>query len=196
MGGNFKGAAAGLSPAYSFQAFVAEVEVDPDTGFVHVKKMWAAHDVGKALNPLAVEGQIEGSIHMGLGQVLSEDFSFNHNTTKGNLTNPNLLDYKIPSPQEMPDVEVIIVESHDPEGPYGAKECGEGALAPVLPAVGNAIYDAVGVRIFSLPFTPDKILEALDSKKAGRFPFYNSIAPVTFTVTQYVTPEGIVPAAK
>ncbi len=188
LGGAFKGAAAGLSPAYSFQAFVAEVEVDLETGFVKVIKMWAAHDVGKALNPMAVEGQIEGSIHMGLGQVLSEDFAFNNNTCKGNLVNPNLLDYKILSPHEMPDVEVIIVESNDAEGPYGAKECGEGALAPVLPAVGNAIFDAIGIRILSLPITPDKILDALEAKNGnGRIPSFNAIKPISFPVRNYVT---------
>jgi 4-hydroxybenzoyl-CoA reductase subunit alpha len=161
MGGTFKGAAAGLSPSYSFGAFIAVVQVNLETGFVHVRKIWAAHDCGKALNPLSVEGQIEGSVYMGLGQLLCENFNYDGPV----LTNPNLLDYKTISPVDMPEVESIIVESNDPEGPFGAKECGEGALHPVLPAVSNAIYDAIGIRFFELPITPDKVLRALQSKK-------------------------------
>jgi 4-hydroxybenzoyl-CoA reductase subunit alpha len=161
MGGKFKGAAAGLSPTYSFQAFAAEVEVDPETGFVRVPKVWAAHDCGRALNPIAVEGQIEGSIHMGLGQALWEAFDYQ----RANVNNANLLDYKIPGPLEMPEVEVILVESCDPEGPFGAKECGEGPLLPILPAVANAIHDAVGVRLTELPMTPDRVLAAISRSK-------------------------------
>lgn len=161
MGGKFKGAAAGLSPTYSFQAYVTEVTVDPETGFVKVEKVWAAHDCGKALNPLAVEMQIQGSVYMGLGQVLMEDYRFNGS----NVLNPNFLDYKMLTPLEMPEVECILVESADPEGPYGAKEAGEGPLLPILPAVANAVYDAVGVRIRQLPITPERVLLALDEKR-------------------------------
>lgn len=162
MGGQFKGAAAGLSPTYSYQAFVALVDVDDETGDVTVEKIWAAHDVGKALNKLAVEGQIEGSVHMGLGQALCEVQDY----LRGGLIRfPNLLDYKIPLSGDVPEIEVLIVESDDPEGPYGAKECGEGALAPVLPAVANAVYDAVGVRLRELPMTPDRVLKALDKAR-------------------------------
>jgi len=178
MGGTFKGAAAGTAPSYSYQAFIAEVDVDPETGFVKVEHIWAAHDVGRALNPLAVEGQIVGSIHMGLGQVLSEQMIYNHKATEGVLRNPNFLDYKIPSPLEMPPVDVFIVESDDPEGPFGAKECGEGALAPVLPAVVNAVYDAVGVRLRTLPLTPDLVLEAIQAKEANK-PVH-AFAPLSF----------------
>ncbi len=152
----FKGWRAGLSPTYSFQAYMAQVHVDPETFEVRVQKVWAAHDCGKALNPLAVEGQIEGCVHMGLGQVLMEDMSYLHGTIQG----PNFLDYRTLTPMQMPDVDVIIVESGDPEGPFGAKEAGEGPLLPILPAVANAIYDAVGVRVFSLPITPDKLWKA------------------------------------
>ncbi|MFQ5637475.1 MAG: molybdopterin cofactor-binding domain-containing protein [bacterium] len=151
--GQFKGWRAGLSPTYSFQAYIAQVTVDPDTYEVRVRKVWAAHDCGKALNPLAVEGQIEGCVHMGLGQVLSEEMPY----LKGNILGPNFLDYRTLTPMQMPEVDVIIVESNDPEGPFGAKEAGEGPLLPILPAVANAIYDAVGVRMFSLPITPDKL---------------------------------------
>jgi 4-hydroxybenzoyl-CoA reductase subunit alpha len=161
LGGKFKGAGAGLSPTYSFQAFVAEVTVDPDTGIVTADHVWAAHDVGKALNPLAVEGQIEGSVHMGLGQALSEYMHYR----KGQLLNANLLDYRCVSPIEMPPVDVIIVESDDPEGPFGAKECGEGALAPIIPAVANAIYDAVGVRVKRVPVDPDFLATQIARKQ-------------------------------
>ncbi|MGE4159025.1 MAG: xanthine dehydrogenase family protein molybdopterin-binding subunit [Planctomycetota bacterium] len=162
LGGAFKGANAGLSPSYSFSAFVTELEVDPETGFVKLHKVWAAHDCGKALNPLAVEGQIEGSIHMGIGQALSEGLRYRG----ARILNASLLDYKIPSTFETPPIEVFIIESQDPEGPFGAKECGEGALAPIIPSIGNAIFDAVGVRLFDVPMTPDKILAAIEAKKA------------------------------
>jgi 4-hydroxybenzoyl-CoA reductase subunit alpha len=158
MGGKHKGAAAGLSPSYSFQAYAARVKVDLETGEVRVVKVWAAHDCGRALNPLAVTGQIEGCIHMGLGQVLVESMDFN----RANLENPNLLDYRTLSPKQMPQVEVILVETSDPEGPFGAKEAGEGPLLPILPAVANAIYDAIGVRFYQLPITPDRVIKALD----------------------------------
>ncbi|HVM44567.1 MAG TPA: xanthine dehydrogenase family protein molybdopterin-binding subunit, partial [Candidatus Thermoplasmatota archaeon] len=131
MGGQFKGATAGLAPAYSMSAYVAEVDVDLDTGLWRAKKVWAAHDCGKAINPLSVEGQIEGSVHMGLGQVMSESLEYH----RAHMRASNLLDYKIPTPMEMPEVEVIIVESNDAEGPFGAKEAGEGPLLPILPAV-------------------------------------------------------------
>ncbi|MBK9973251.1 MAG: molybdopterin-dependent oxidoreductase [Planctomycetes bacterium] len=160
LGGDFKGSNAGLSPSYSFSAFICELKVDPDTGFVQPIKVWAAHDCGKALNPLSVEGQIEGSVHMGLGQALTEQMRYRN----GQMLNANFLDYKIPTPFDTPEIEAIIVESHDPEGPFGAKECGEGALAPVIPAVGNAIFDAVGVRMFEVPMTPDRVLRAIEAK--------------------------------
>jgi 4-hydroxybenzoyl-CoA reductase alpha subunit len=160
MGGTHKGAAAGLSPTYSFQAYVTQAKVDPETGFVTPVKVWAAHDCGKALNPLAVEMQIEGCLHMGMGQALMESFGYN----KLSIGNPTLLDYKIPSSLEMPDVDVIIVESNDPEGPFGAKEAGEGPLLPILPSLANAVYDAVGVRTYELPMTPDRILRGLEAK--------------------------------
>jgi 4-hydroxybenzoyl-CoA reductase subunit alpha len=165
MGGKFKGAAAGLSPTYSFQAYVAEVDVDPETGFVRVEHVWAAHDCGRALNPTAVEGQVIGSIHMGMGQALTENFAYN----RANVVNANLLDYRTLTPKQMPPVDVFLIESNDPEGPFGAKECGEGPLLPILPALANAIHDAVGIRMFELPMTPDRILSAISKKKpAGK----------------------------
>ena len=161
MGGTHKGAAAGLSPSYSFQAYVTQVKVDPETGFVKPVKVWAAHDCGKALNPLAVEMQIEGCLHMGMGQALMESFGYN----KPNVLNANLLDYKIPSSLEMPPVEVFIVESQDPEGPFGGKEAGEGPLLPILPSLANAVTDAVGVRLYELPMSPDRVLNAIERKE-------------------------------
>jgi CO/xanthine dehydrogenase Mo-binding subunit len=161
MGRAHKGAAAGLAPAYSFSAYVAEVKVDVETGQTKVEKVWAAHDCGKALNPLAVKGQIIGSCHMGMGQVLSEEMRYGRS---GNLMNTDLLDYKIPSIHEMPEVIPIIVESNDPEGPFGAKEAGEGPLLPILPAVCNAVYDAIGVRSAELPITPDRLYKNIEKK--------------------------------
>ncbi|MCI4365582.1 MAG: xanthine dehydrogenase family protein molybdopterin-binding subunit [Thermoplasmata archaeon] len=165
MGGTFKGARAGTAPAYSFAAYVAEVDVDVETGAYRAVKVWAAFDCGRALNRLAVEGQIEGSIHMGLGQVMGE--SMNYRGTR--LLNPSLLEYKIPMPQQMPEVEILLVGDDDPEGPFGAKEAGEGPLIAILPAVGNALYDAVGVRFTDLPITPDRVLKGIDlRRKEGR----------------------------
>lgn len=157
LGGTFKGAGAGLSPSYSFGSVIVEVKVNPKTGFVDIMDVWGSHDCGLAINPLAVEGQLEGSWHMGLGQALSEEMRYH----KGLLLNANFLDYKIPTSLDTPDIHATIIESCDPEGPFGAKECGEGALHPLIPAVGNAIFDAIGKRITSLPITPDKVLKAI-----------------------------------
>jgi 4-hydroxybenzoyl-CoA reductase alpha subunit len=163
LGGKFKGARAGTSPAYSFAAYVAEVEVDVDLGRIHVKKVWAAFDCGRPLNPMLVEGQIEGSIHMGLGQLLGEEMRYRGTR----LMNPSLLEYRTLSPVEMPEVECLLVGEEDPEGPFGAKEAGEGPLPPVLPAVANAVYDAVGLRFTELPLTPDRVWRALRQKERG-----------------------------
>lgn len=163
MGGSFKGAGAGLSPSYSYTAFISEVTVDPATGFVKVDRVTCAHDYGQALNPLAVEGQLQGSIHMGLGQALMEGMRYDD----GAVQNASLLEYKIPSPFEMPEVVIVPGSGDECEGPFGAKEVGEGALAPFIPSVANAIYDAVGVRLYSVPLTPDKVLEALRQKAGG-----------------------------
>jgi len=157
LGGDFKGAGAGLSPSYSFGSLVAEVKVDMKTGFVKVLNMWGAHDCGKAINPLAVEGQLEGSWHMGMGQAVSEEMIYH----KGLLANANFVNYKIPTSLDVPDIHTNIIETIDPEGPFGGKECGEGALHPSIPAITNAIYNAVGVRVTSLPVRPEEILKKL-----------------------------------
>jgi len=161
MGRVHKGAGAGIAPAYSFSAYAAEVKVDVETGQTRVLKVWAAHDCGKALNPLAVKGQMIGSCHMGLGQVLSEEMRYGRN---GHLLNPDLLDYKIPTVHEMPEIVPIIVESNDSEGPFGAKEAGEGPLLPILPAVCNAVHDAVGIRTSELPITPDRMHKMIEGR--------------------------------
>ena len=167
--GDYRGGTIGASPAYSFTAHVAEVEVDEDTGFVAVKKIWIAHDCGRALNPMLVEGQMEGSAYMGFAEALMEEQRVKRGTPEGGLHDaPSLLDYRIPTSLDCPEFISLIVEANDPEGPYGAKEAGEGPLHPSLPAIANAIYDAVGVRIDRLPFTPDRVWRALqDAKEAA-----------------------------
>ncbi|UCC83305.1 MAG: molybdopterin-dependent oxidoreductase [Gemmatimonadota bacterium] len=166
--GDYRGGTIGSSPAYSFTAHVAEVEVDRDTGFVDVRKIWIGHDCGRALNPVLVEGQMEGSAYMGFAEAVMEQHIFKET---GLHNAPSLLDYKIPTSLDTPELESLIVESVDPEGPYGAKEAGEGPLHPSIPAIANAIYDAVGVRIDRLPFTPPRVWMALqlraDREKAG-----------------------------
>jgi 4-hydroxybenzoyl-CoA reductase subunit alpha len=163
-GGKHKGAGVGPSPAYSYSAQVAEVSVDEDTGEVTAHKVWAAHDCGRALNPVSVEGQVIGSVWMGMGQALTEEMIWKD----GLLMNPGLLEYRSPSSVESPEVEAIIVESIDPEGPFGAKEASEGSLAATIPAIANAIYDAVGIRLHESPFTPERVLAALRAKRNAK----------------------------
>jgi 4-hydroxybenzoyl-CoA reductase subunit alpha len=159
-GGKHKGAGVGPSPAYSYSAQVAEVSVDEETGEVTVLKIWAAHDCGRALNPVSVEGQVIGSVWMGLGQAMQEEMVWKD----GLLMNPGLLEYKSPSAIESPEIVSYIVESIDPEGPFGAKEASEGSLAACIPAISNAIYDAIGVRLREAPFTPDRVLSAIKAR--------------------------------
>lgn len=158
--GEYRGGTIGATPAFSATAHVVEVKVDPETGEVRVVKVWCAHDCGRALSPLLVEGQIEGSCYMGLGEALME----HHEVGPGGLlVAPDLLDYRIPTSVDTPEIEAIIVESPDEHGPYGAKEAGEGPLHSVIPALANAVFDAVGVCIDHLPITPEKVLAALDA---------------------------------
>ncbi len=140
------------------------MSVDEETGQVTVHKIWAAHDCGRALNPVAVEGQVVGSVWMGLGQALQEEMIWKD----GLLMNPGLLEYRSPSSVESPKIETFIVESIDPEGPFGAKEAGEGSLAATIPAIANAIYDAVGIRLREAPFTPERVLAALRAQKSQK----------------------------
>jgi CO/xanthine dehydrogenase Mo-binding subunit len=163
LGGDYRGGTIGASPAYSFTAHVAEVEVDADTGKVDIKTIWVAHDCGKAICPTIVEGQMEGSAYMGAAEAVLEEHVIGES---GLHMGPNLLDYKIPTSLDVPDLRALIVESLDPEGPKGAKEAGEGPLHPSIPAIANAIFDAVGVRVDRLSFTPSRVLALLREKRA------------------------------
>lgn len=150
-----------FSPSYSFMTQAAEVEVDTATGKVKVVKMVTAHDCGRPLNPMLVEGQLEGSIAGGMGQALYEHVI----TEKGQVMNPSFLDYGFPTTMEVPQMESYDIETDDPVGPFGAKEAGEGTQLSPAPAIVNAIYDAIGVNFNELPVTPEKILRALEEKK-------------------------------
>ena len=162
--GEYRGGTIGASPAYSFTAHVAEVTVDEETGFVKVDRIWVAHDCGRALNPVVVEGQMEGSAYMGAAEAIMEEqiFKTADQGREGLHNAPSLLDYKIPTSVDTPEMQSLIVESVDPEGPYGAKEAGEGPLHPSIPAISNAIHDAVGVRMTALPFSPPNVWRAIE----------------------------------
>jgi CO/xanthine dehydrogenase Mo-binding subunit len=160
--GKFKGAGVGPSPAYSYSAAVIELDVNPETGWVRVERVHLAHDVGQCINPVLVVGQVEGSVYMGLGEALMEEQVFRANRN-GVHKIPSMLEYKSPTTMEMPDVLTYLIEDPDPNGPFGAKEVGQGPLLPIPPGVANAVYDAVGVRIDEVPVTPDKIVKALAS---------------------------------
>jgi 4-hydroxybenzoyl-CoA reductase subunit alpha len=168
----FKGGGVGPSPTYSYTAAVVEVEVDTSTGWVAVPRVWIAHDIGRALNPPLVRGQVEGSVYMALGEALMEEQTFRRLPPR--LSHalvhkfPSMLEYKSPTTLDMPEVITELVEHPDPRGPFGAKEVGQGPLLPVMPALANAVYDAVGVRIDEVPITPEKVLKALEAKAAGR----------------------------
>ncbi len=166
LAGPYKGAGVGPSPAYSFTAAIVELDCDPQTGVVDLDRVWIAHDIGKPLNTRDVEGQVVGSVYMALGEALFEEQTFR----RGYLKNPSLLEYRSPTFLEMPEVETFLVETDDPEGPFGAKEVGQGPLLPVIPAVANAIADAVGVRVDEVPISPDKIVKALQQKAQGKEP--------------------------
>ena len=167
--GKYKGAGVGPSPAYSYSAAVAEVDVDPLTGIVTVERVWIAHDIGKSINPVLVMGQVEGSVYMGLGEILMEEMSYRANRNAVHKF-PSMLEYKSPTTMEMCEVKTFLIEDPDPNGPFGAKEVGQGPLLPVPPAVANAVYNAVGVRIDEVPITPEKVLRALRDKERGRDP--------------------------
>ena len=165
LAGPYKGSGVGPSPAYSFSAAVVEVDCDRRTGEVRVPEVWIAHDIGRAINPTLVIGQVEGSVYMALGEALMEEQTFRLGLHKF----PSLLEYKSPTALETPIMHTYLVETIDREGPFGAKEAGQGPLLPVIPAVANAIYHALGVRIDEVPITPDKVLKAMHdrSKRVG-----------------------------
>ena len=157
----YRGGAIGGSMAYAYAAEVVQVYVDPDTAEAKVEKVWVAQDVGRALNPLACEGQIQGSVWMGMGQAYCEGTAY-HN---GLGITGNMLDYRVPSIVESPPIETHIVESVDPNGPFGAKEAGETSLAAFIPAFTNAIADAIGTRPIDLPVTPDVLMELMEKEE-------------------------------
>src|SRR5438094_315939 len=186
IAGPYKGSGVGPSPAYSYSACVVDLDADARTGQVRVNKVWIAHDVGRAINPLLVEGQVEGSVYMGLGEALMEEQEFR----KGLHKWPSMLEYKSPTFLDMPDVETFIVETNDPEGPYGAKEAGQGPLLPVPPAVCAAVHDALGVWIDEIPVTPEKVIEALRRKGKGEEHRYGPqrFPPIPYPPTIKVEP--------
>jgi hypothetical protein len=153
---------------------VVEVEVDGETGLYRVVHVWVAHDIGLAINPVLVLGQVEGSVYMGLGEAMMEEQAFRRlpRRLSGALVHkfPSLLEYKSPTFLEMPEVTTYLIEEGDPAGPFGAKEVGQGPLLPIPPALANAVFDAVGVRIDQVPIQPHMIVKALEAKRAGREP--------------------------
>jgi 4-hydroxybenzoyl-CoA reductase subunit alpha len=161
QGGSFRGAAVGSTAGFSYAAQVVEVSVDEDTAAVKVERVWVAHDCGRALNPLAVEGQVQGAVWMGMGQALSEETQYH----EGLHLRANFIDYRMPTIAESPPIDVTLVESIDPLGPFGAKEASEGALHGFAPALAAAIRDAVGVRPHELPVTPDRLFDALQARR-------------------------------
>jgi 4-hydroxybenzoyl-CoA reductase alpha subunit len=170
--GHYKGGGVGPTPTYSYTAAVVEVQVDPETGWIAVPRVWIAHDIGRALNPALARGQVEGSVYMGIGEALMEEQAFRRLPPR--LSNalvhkfPSILEYKSPTSLDMPEIFTDLIEHPDPEGPFGAKEVGQGPLLPIMPAVANAVFDAVGVRVDQIPVTPEKILRALKAKAAGK----------------------------
>jgi 4-hydroxybenzoyl-CoA reductase subunit alpha len=190
----FKGGGVGPSPTYSYTAAIVEVDVDRETGWIAVPRVWIAHDVGCALNPTLVRGQVEGSVYMGLGEALMEEQAFRRLPPR--LSNavvhkfPSILEYKSPTSLDMPEIVTDLIEHPDPAGPFGAKEVGQGPLLPIMPAVANAVYAAVGVRIDEVPITPDKILRALDATRAGR---PARVGPASFPEIAWPTPLLIAP---
>jgi 4-hydroxybenzoyl-CoA reductase alpha subunit len=157
---DFRTGEGNVSGSYGFEAQIAEVEVNTDTGEVRLVKMWDAHDIGKAINPQSVAGQIEGALAMGIGYTFYEELKFKN----GRVVNPNFANYRLPRALGTPEMETILIETNDPQGPFGAKGMGESALLPTSAAIANAIEDAVGIRIKELPITPAKIIKALKEK--------------------------------
>ncbi len=190
----YKGGGVGPSPAYSYTACVVEVEVDEATGWITVPTIWIAHDIGRTINPVLARGQVEGSVYMGLGEALMEEQVFRRLPPK--LSHalvhkiPSMLEYKSLTALDMPEVVTELVEDPDPNCPFGAKEVGQGPLLPVMPALANAVYDAVGVRIDELPITPDKVLKALELKRQGKTP---RVGPDHFPAVPYPAPIVVPP---
>jgi len=187
--GRFRGAGVGPSPTYSYSASVIEVEVDAATGIYDVQKIWMAHDIGRALNPVLALGQIEGSIYMGLGEASMEEQAFRRLPKRLSPSlvhkTPSMLEYKSPGFHDMPEIVSYLIETDDERGPYGAKEAGQGPLLPIMPALANAIFDAVGVRVDQVPIHPDMVLKALHEKQHGRAA---RVGPKKFPAIDYGEP--------
>jgi CO/xanthine dehydrogenase Mo-binding subunit len=186
IGGPFKGSGVGPSPAYSYSASVVDLDADERTGIVTVNRVWIAHDVGRAINPLLVIGQVEGSVYMGLGEALMEEQAYRRGRHKW----PSMLEYKSPTFLDTPEIETFLVETVDPEGPYGAKEAGQGPLLPVVPAVNAAVFDALGVWVDEVPVTPEKVLRALEAAAKGEPARYG---PRAFASVDYGEPIRVAP---
>jgi 4-hydroxybenzoyl-CoA reductase alpha subunit len=190
----YKGGGVGPSPTYSYSAAVVEVEVDPDTGWLQVPRVWIAHDIGRALNPSLVRGQVEGSVYMAIGEALMEEQEFRRLPPRLSAALvhkfPSMLEYKSPTTIDMPEVITELVEHPDPAGPFGAKEVGQGPLLPVMPALANAIHDALAVRIDEVPITPEKIVAALKRQAAGLEP---RIGPARFPDLPWPAPLQVPP---
>lgn len=190
----YKGGGVGPSPTYSYTAAVVEVDVDPDSGWITVPRVWIAHDIGRALNPTLVRGQVEGSVYMGLGEALMEEQAFRRLPARlsSALVHkfPSILEYKSPTTLDMPEIVTDLIEDPDPAGPFGAKEVGQGPLLPIMPAVANAVYDAIGVRIDEVPITPEKVVRALQQERLGKPARFGPSAfpAVPWPETLHVTP--------
>lgn len=192
--GKYKGAGVGPSPAYSYTAAVVEVRVDEQTGWLTVPRVYVAHDLGRAINPVLARGQVEGSVYMGLGEALMEESAFRRLPPRlsSALTHrePSMLEYKSPTAVDMPEVITDLIEDPDAQGPFGAKEAGQGPLLPIIPALANAVYDAVGARIDETPITAEKVLRALDDKARGGS---GRIGPTAFPKIDWPEPFKVPP---
>ena len=162
LGGKSKGAAVGTSPAYSFAAQISQVEVDEETGQVMVTNVWDVHDCGTVINPSLLHAQVEGALFMGMGEAMYEECVFDD---KGKPLNANLGEYRVPTALDVPQVFSELVDSYEPAGPWGVKEVGEGATLPTMGCYANAIYDAIGVRLYDLPLSPEKVWKAIQDRK-------------------------------
>ncbi|MFQ5527834.1 MAG: xanthine dehydrogenase family protein molybdopterin-binding subunit [Thermoanaerobaculia bacterium] len=195
--GKYRGAGVGPSPTYSYSACVIEVEVDAATGLYRPVHVWIAHDIGRSINPVLVLGQVEGSVYMGLGEAMMEEQAYRRLPAKYSSAlvhkHPSMLEYKSPTFLEMPPVTTYLIEDPDPEGPYGAKEVGQGPLLPVMPALSNAIFDAVGARVDQVPIQPHMILRALAAKESGKSARFGPtrFPEVDFGPTLHVPPPGL-----
>ena len=170
--GRYRGAGVGPSAAYSYSAAIVEVEVNLDTGYITVPKIWIGHDIGRVLNPVLARGQVEGGVYMGLGEALMEEMGYRrlppHLSPALVHRMPSMLDYKSPTTLEMPEIETYFIEDPDPNGPFGAKEVGQGPLLPIMPAVANAVFDAVGVRVDQIPVSPEAVFKGMRELEKGK----------------------------